>query len=391
MTALTKLERRATVSLALVYAFRMFGLFLVLPVLAVYAQEYPDYSRWLVGLAIGAYGLTQALLQIPLGWLSDRVGRLPVIIGGLLLFALGSVIAAMSTTLWGVIIGRALQGSGAIAAALMALASDVTRDHVRSKVMAAMGMSIGASFLLALVTGPVLAPAIGLPGLFGLTAILSLVAILLVVFAVPKPVQQNHHDSRAFLPDFRAVMADGQLRRLNFAIFVLHFSLSAIFVSIPQDLVAAGFQRDHLAWVYAPVMVGSFLCMLPLMILAEKRRRHVRVLQLGLMFVLGGVVVWLIGSQTATAVVVGLAVFFLGFNLLESLLPSLLSRIAPQALKGTALGVYSTGQFVGAFTGATSAGWLLQRQVSHGNLAIVALLLLICLLSTIGLRGPTNG
>ncbi|RMH44438.1 MAG: MFS transporter [Gammaproteobacteria bacterium] len=186
-------------------------------------------------------------------------------------------------------------------------------------------------------------------------------------------------------------MADGQLRRLNFAIFVLHFSLSAIFVSIPQDLVAAGFQRDHLAWVYAPVMVGSFLCMLPLMISAEKRRRHVRVLQLGLMFVLGGVVVWLMGSQTATAVVVGLAVFFLGFNLLESLLPSLLSRIAPQALKGTALGVYSTGQFVGAFTGATSAGWLLQRQVSHGNLAIVALLLVLCLLSTIGLRGPTNG
>jgi MFS family permease len=385
--ALNPQEIRAATSLASVYALRMFGLFLVLPVLAVYAQQYPDYSKWLVGLAIGAYGLTQATLQIPMGWLSDRIGRKPVIVAGLAVFALGSWLAASAETLTVIVLGRALQGAGAIAAALMALAADLSRDEVRSKIMAAMGMSIGAAFILALMAGPLLAPLWGLSGLFAITGALAILAIGVVLFWVPDAKRVRHlAEVEVQRQGIRRVLMDSQLLRLNAGIFTLHFVLSAVFASVPLDLVNAGFAREKLAWVYVPVMLGSFALMLPAIIMAEKGRRHVPVMRLAIVFLLAAQVLWMTTSA-GWLVVTGLLLFFVGFNALESMLPSVLSRVAPAASKGTALGVYSTSQFLGSFFGGASAGWLLSRG-GHGPYLAAAALLAGWLLLTAGLRNP---
>ena len=357
-------ERRAMGGLSLVFAFRMLGMFMVLPVLATYGPELSSSSGlpmpMLIGIAIGAYGLTQALLQIPFGMLSDRLGRMPVIYGGLLVFALGSAVAAMASSIEMVIVGRIIQGAGAISAAVMALLSDLTREQHRTKVMAGIGMSIGLSFVVAMILGPVLARFAGLPGLFWFTSAMALFGIVLMALWVPKPQKQvRHRDSGISRKALGKVFADPQLLRLDVGIFVLHTLLMASFTVLPLVLVEqGGLHRDEHWWVYVIAMVSGFVAMLPFIIYSEKKRQLKKVF-LGAIALVGlsQLHFWLLGINL-TLLVVGSVLFFAAFNLLEATLPSLVSKIAPAGAKGTAMGVYSTSQFLGAAAGGFLGGGL---------------------------------
>ena len=350
---MTSAEQRAAGSLAAVFAFRMLGLFMVLPVLATYGGSLPGATPLLIGVAIGAYGLTQACLQIPFGMLSDRIGRKPVIIGGLLLFALGGLVAAQAESMQGIIVGRVIQGAGAIAAAVMALVADLTREQHRTKAMAMIGMSIGVSLAVAMVAGPVIAARSGLEGVFYSTTGLALVGMLLVIWVVPAPQQALRHREAgvvrsAFLPSLR----NKDLLRLNYGIAVLHAILMASFVAIPLALQEqAGLPREEHWWVYLSALLLSFFAMVPFIIYAERQRQIKRVV-LGAIALLALVqpVMWL-GMGSLPWLVAAIVLFFVGFNLLEATLPSLLSKIAPAGGKGTAMGVYSTSQFAGAALG----------------------------------------
>jgi len=354
--ALTKTETRAAISLASVYGLRMFGLFLVLPVLATYSENYQGYSLAAVGLAIGIYGLTQSVFQIPLGLLSDRIGRKPVIIGGLIVFAFGSWIASTAVSMQGLILGRAIQGCGAIASALMAYAADVSREERRSHMMAILGMSIGASFVIALIVGPILAVKYHLSGLFDITLILTFMAIAVVIWVVPNVKQQvRQRDVLPAWQQLKTILAHPQLRRLDFGIFSLHFLLSSSFVDLPILLEQSGIAKEHHAWIYLPVMVVSFLLMVPGIIVAEKKHQHAKVMGLAISFILLSQLIWF-GFNQSWALIAGLLIFFIGFNFMESMLPSMVSRFAPVAGKGTAMGVYSTSQFMGSFLGGALTG-----------------------------------
>ncbi|MEH6580932.1 MAG: MFS transporter [Halioglobus sp.] len=358
------LERRSVSSLALLYSFRMLGLFMVLPLLALYAGDFPDASPAQIGLALGIYGLTQALLQIPFGWLSDRVGRKPVIVGGLLVFALGSVVAAMADSMDGIVLGRALQGAGAIASTTMALLADLTRDEQRTKAMAVVGMSIGLSFAVALVLGPVVAAAWGLSAVFYLTAVLAIAGIVLVIVRVPSPeptAAVNRHEDAGAEPGLLArSFRDIGLARLNLGVFVLHFILMASFLVVPRLLEStAGVAREQHWQVYLIALVLSVLAMLPLMRTAERGGRPQQMFMLGIGLVLVSLV--LLGFMHQAAVVYfALWLFFTGFNYLEATLPSLVSKTVFAGGKGTALGIYSSCQFLGAFAGGAGGGWILQ-------------------------------
>ncbi|WP_263146865.1 MFS transporter [Pseudomonas sp. RIT-PI-AD] len=364
-------ETRAAGGLALVFAFRMLGMFMVLPVLATYGQDLAGATPALIGLAIGAYGLTQAVLQIPFGILADRVGRLPVIYLGLLVFAAGAVLAANADSIWGVIAGRVLQGAGAISAAVMALLSDLTREQHRTKAMAMIGMSIGLSFAVAMVVGPLLTRAFGLAGLFWATAAMALFGMGVVALVVPRaagPLQ--HRESgvarQALLPTLR----HPDLLRLDFGILALHAVLMASFVALPLALVErGGLPKEQHWWVYLTALLVGFFGMVPFIIYAEKKRRMKRVL-LGAVsvLVLCELFFWAFGDNLR-ALVLGTILFFTAFNLLEASLPSLISKVAPAGGKGTAMGVYSTSQFLGAALGGILGGWLFQ----HGGLATVFL------------------
>ncbi len=359
-------ETRTAFSLAGIYSLRMLGLFLILPVFALYAEHLQGVTPMLVGMAIGTYGLTQALLQIPFGMLSDRIGRKPVIIGGLLLFAIGSMVAATSHSIWGVILGRAVQGSGAIAAAVMALAADLSRDQHRTKVMAVIGMSIGVAFILALILGPVLNGLIGVPGIFWLTALLALIGIAIVLFFVPTPkFTQVHSDTEAVPDQFKGVLSNIHLLRLDLGIFVLHLIITSIFLAVPlalRDLI--GIESDNHWMVYLPVLLVSILLMVPFIVVAERRNKMKHVFLgavLTLVLAQSGLYLW---HTSLTGLLFSLVLFFTAFNLLESILPSIVSKVASAASKGTAMGVYSTSQFAGAFVGGVSGGWI------HGHLGL---------------------
>ncbi|MBI1195025.1 MAG: MFS transporter [Gammaproteobacteria bacterium] len=357
---MTATERRGAFSLAAVYATRMMGLFMILPVFALYAEHLgsPPPSHALVGLAIGVYGLSQALLQIPFGLLSDRIGRKPVIIGGLLLFAAGSVVAATADTITGIIIGRALQGSGAIAAAILALAADLTRESCRARVMATIGMSIGLSFAVSLALGPILDAWIGVPGIFWLTVGLALLAILIILFAVPTPARTSfHRDAEPAPVYFKAVIGNPELRRLDLGIFILHMTLTATFIGLPlalRDL--AGLVPEHHGYLYLPILLLALFMMVPLVIIAEKQRKIRQVYQFGILGICLSQVVLIVGYHSLFMIVAALLVFFICFNVLEALLPSLVVKFAPPQMKGTATGVYSTAQFLGAFCGGAVGG-----------------------------------
>ena len=352
-------ERRATLSLSSIYALRMLGLFMILPVLSLFAETLEDATPLLIGLAISIYGLTQALLQIPFGLLSDKFGRKKIIIIGLILFATGSVVAALSTTIYGILIGRALQGSGAIAAAIMALVADLTTEVHRTKAMAMIGASIGISFGVAVSLGPIIAGFAGISGIFWLTAILSCLAILVVLYIVPNPTESKVHRDAEVIPNqFSKVLKDKELLRLDYGIFILHLMLTACFVIIPLLMRDAGLIAEDHWQVYLPVLVTSMAVIVPFVILAEKKRQMKAVFT-------GAIATLVIASlslcffnQSLTALIFGLWLFFCGFNLLEATLPSLISKTAPGDLKGTAMGAYSSSQFMGAFLGGTTGGWI---------------------------------
>ncbi len=378
---MTPLERRASLSLASLFALRMLGLFLVLPVFALEARRYPGGDDpALIGLAMGIYGLTQGLLQIPLGMASDRLGRKRVIVFGLLVFAAGSLLAAAASSLSGLVIGRALQGAGAVSAAVTALLADQTRDEVRTKAMALAGASIALMFALSLVAAPVLAAQIGLAGLFALTGVLALAGVATVVWLVPAEPVQHKHLPRGRLAD---VWAHGALLRLNFGVFVLHAVQLAMWVAVPALLVQAGLAKAHHWWVYLPAVLASFVvmgaCLFPL-----ERRGYLRAVFLAAIGLIALVQLGFLWVASATPSLAGLAgllfLFFCGFNVLEACQPSLASRVAPPQARGTALGVYNTLQSLGLFAGGVAGGALVKSLGTQALFAACAVAMLAWLL-----------
>lgn len=355
---MTSSEKKATVSLASIYALRMLGLFLIMPVLSLFAEQLEGSTPSLIGMAIGIYGISQALLQIPFGILSDRLGRKKIIIIGLLIFMIGSVVAALSTNIYGVLLGRAIQGSGAIAAPIMALVADLTQEVHRTKAMALIGLSIGVSFGIAITAGPVIAGFIGVHGIFWLIAVLSLVAIWVVRYQVPDPQQSKMHRDAEVVPgQFLNILKNVDLLRLNYGIFILHATLTASFVVLPLLMRDAGLLPAEHWKVYLPVFVVSMAAIIPFVILAEKKRK-MKVVFVGAIVALVLADIGLMQfSHNLIGIVGFLWLFFTGFNLLEATLPSLISKTAPGDLRGTAMGVYSTSQFLGAGLGGGIGGW----------------------------------
>lgn len=385
------LERRSVAALALLYCFRMLGLFMVLPLLALYADELQGATPALIGLAVGIYGLTQALLQVPLGMLSDRVGRLPILICGLAVFALGSFLAAQADTIGGVILGRLLQGAGAISSTIMALVADLTRDEQRTKAMALVGISIGLSFALAMMLGPLLASAGGLSLVFNATGAMALVGIVVLVTLVPRVRRLATHGEVGTVPSLLwRTLADRNLLRLNTGVFTLHFILMASFVGVPLVLEQSlGIDRDAHWKIYLPVLVLSVLGMFPLIMLAERLGR----LRLALGLGISGLALsqWLATGVFGFAVFcLGLWLYFLAFNYLEAALPSLVSKAVYAGGKGTALGVYTTFQFLGAFAGGACGGLALQAGGTGGVLMLCAAVALLWLPLALSMHPPRN-
>ena len=376
---MTPTERRASGTLASIFALRMLGLFLVLPVFALEARKYPGGDDpALIGLAMGIYGLTQGVLQIPFGVASDRFGRKRVIVLGLLVFALGSLWAASADTLYGLLAGRALQGAGAVSAAVTALLADLTRDSVRTKAMALVGASIGLMFALSLVLSPLLAGWIGLSGLFALTALLAVLGAAVVIWSVP-PEPVLHKD--AARGGLRQVLAMPALLRLNVGVFVLHAVQLAMWVAVPALLVQAGLDKDHHWQVYLPAVLASFVVMGG--VFAAERRGYLRgafLAAIGVIAVVQVVFLWVASGAPTLAVLAWLLfAFFCGFNVLEATQPSLVSRLAPAPSRGAAMGVYNTLQSLGFFAGGWMGGQLVKSHGTQGLFLTCAALMLLWL------------
>ena len=358
--SMTAREWRSSVTLASIYGLRMLGLFLILPVFAVYARHLPGSSSTLIGVALGIYGLGQAMMQIPLGAASDRLGRKPVMVFGLLLFAAGSFLAGAGGSFAVIIAGRALQGMGAISAAISALIADSTREQHRTKAMALVGMMIGMSFIISLVAGPGLDHLIGVPGIFRLTGVLSLLAIAVVIWIVPDAPRVTHAEETQ--GHWAREVFTRALLRLDFSIFVVNFLQVSLFLVVPVALIRhAGIPlRDH--WmVYLPVTVLSFVLAVPGIIWAE-RHGHMKPVFLGaVVLLILSMLGMAAGYDHPAGLIAGLFVFFVGFNVMEALLPSLVSRTAPPSRKGLALGIYNTGQSLGIFAGGAVSGLLAQH------------------------------
>ncbi|WP_151995528.1 MFS transporter [Buttiauxella massiliensis] len=356
---MTPVELRATWGLGTVFSLRMLGMFMVLPVLTTYGMALQGASEALIGIAIGIYGLAQAVFQIPFGLLSDRIGRKPLIIGGLLIFVLGSVIAALSDSIWGVILGRALQGSGAIAAAVMALLSDLTREQNRTKAMAFIGVSFGVTFAIAMVLGPIITHSLGLNALFWMIAVLASCGILITLWVVPNT--KSHvlnRESGMVKGCFSKVLAEPKLLKLNFGIMCLHIMLMSTFVALPGQLEQAGFPASEHWKVYLCTMLIAFASVVPFIIYAEVKRRMKRVfVGCVALLLIAEIVLWGSGPHF-WELVLGVQLFFLAFNLMEAILPSLISKESPAGYKGTAMGIYSTSQFLGVAIGGSLGGWI---------------------------------
>jgi len=355
---MTATELRGSLSLASVLFLRMLGLFLILPVFTLYARTLTDSTPTLIGLAFGIYGLTQASLQIPFGMLSDKLGRKPIIFAGLLIFAAGSLLASQADSIWAMILGRALQGAGAISSALMALAADLTREQQRTKAMALIGISIGFAFSLAFVVGPLLATLIGVSGIFIFSAILAILAIIVLYLLVPNPEHISFHsDTEVSLAMLGNVLRDHKLLKLNLGIFILHAILMANFIVIPltlQDTV--GLPSSQHWQMYLPVLFVSVLLMAPAIILGERTQRSGTFFKGAVLMLLISQMGYFFWHSTLMTLAIMLLVFFTAFNYLEASLPSLISTMSSNNSKGTALGVYASSQFIGTFTGALIGG-----------------------------------
>lgn len=385
---MTPAERRATFSLAAIFALRMFGMFIILPVFALHADSLAGgHDKTLVGIAVGAYGITQALLQIPFGVLSDRWGRKSALYLGLLIFAFGSFIAAAAESIHMVILGRVVQGAGAVSAVVIALLADLTREEQRTKAMAAIGITIGITFSLSMVGGPVLNRWIGVPGIFLVTGFLALGAWAVVRFLVPEPAQPVAGTDRSRTSFFQ-VLRRQELARLNYGIFVLHAVLTALFVVLPFRLRDAGLPSDHHWQVYLPVMLGAFLFMVPPMIWSERKQKQ-KVAFLGSIVLLTIALFSLIGTLSSVPLMAAaLLLFFTAFNLLEASLPSLVSRMAPADAKGAAVGVYSSVQFLGTFLGGVAGGVISQYLGGNAVFVFCAVLSASWLMVAFGMRMP---
>ena len=387
---MTPLERRASLSLAGLFALRMLGLFLVLPVFALEAANYPGGDdAFRVGMAMGIYGLTQALLQIPLGMASDRFGRKRIIVAGLVVFAVGSVIAAMATTLDVLTLGRALQGAGAISAAITALLADTTRDEVRTKAMALVGISIALMFAVSLVGAPLLAAHIGLSGLLGLTAVLAVAGIALVLWVVPAEPPRTLAGPAA---PFRVVLRHPGLLRLNLGVFVLHAVQLAMWMAVPALLVQSGLAPAQHWTVYLIALVGSFMVMGAVLFKLERKGylRAMFLVAISLIVLVQLGLAWSShnGTPSLNWLAIALFMFFLGFNTLEASQPSLASRLAPANARGSALGVYNTLQSVGFFVGGSAGGWAISTLGASGLFMACAALTLVWLAAAWGMKAP---
>jgi len=350
-------EKRAGISLALIYAFRMLGLFMILPVFALYAEDLPEATPLLTGLALGIYGLTQAMLQIPFGMLSDKIGRKPVIAAGLVIFALGSLIAASSDSIYGIIAGRAIQGAGAIASALMALADDLSREEHSMRMRALIGISIGLAFATSMVLGPVINEWIGMSGIFAGTAVLAVMGIGILYLFVPDPRDSHFHRDAELQPSsLGSVLKTTDLLRLDVGIFSLHFVLMSVFLVIPLELRDGAVLAASQHWMlYRPVFIISLVLMVPFIILAEKKDKMKPVF-VGAIAALIIAVLGLLSGRDLTTIAIFMTLFFAAFNLLEASLPSLIAKTAHADQKGTAMGIYSSSQFFGAFAGGALGG-----------------------------------
>ena len=380
-------ELRAAISLSSIFGLRMLGMFVILPVFAIYAESLPGGENLtLVGLAIGIYGLTQAALQIPFGYWSDRYGRKPVIYVGLGIFAAGSFIAALGINIYVIILGRMLQGAGAISAAVMAMTADLTRDEHRTKAMAMIGSTIGATFAASLVLSPWLNRVIGVPGIFVMTGVLVLTAMGVVYAIVPDVPEHPHPPPARGLEQFAAVLLAPELARLNYGIFALHAVLMAMFIAVPLELRAAGLPVESHWQVYLPVMLGSFVLMLPA-VLGPDRPHRMRALLAGAIAVLLAVQLALWMTAGVWAIAATLLVFFTAFNVLEAGLPSLVSRVAPAGSRGMAIGVFASLQFFGTFLGAAAGGYLYGHHGTAGIVIFNAVLLVMWMMVAVAPRG----
>jgi MFS family permease len=386
-----KQELRAAGSLAAVFSVRLLGLFMIYPVFAAYAQQLSHATPYLVGEALGIYGLTQGLLQIPFGLLSDKFGRKVMIVFGLILFALGSAMAAMSTSIGGVIAGRALQGAGAIGSVILALVADLTSEENRTKAMAMVGITIGASFMIALVAGPIVATFIGVRGIFWLMVGLAGVGIAITQFVVPTPRRVRVHRDAETVPGLiGSVLRNTELLRLDFGIFALHAMLTASFLVVPGLLHSALGVTAHNQWiVYLPVLVVSVAVMVPAIIVAEKYR-HMKGVFVGAVAALAASQIMLyLGAGNLYVLLAALVVFFSAFNVMEASLPSLITKAAPPDAKGTATGLYSSAQFFGIFVGGVSGGWAHQHGGGAAVFALTAVLALAWLLAATTMAQPS--
>lgn len=388
---MSPLERRAAAGLASIYGLRMLGMFLILPVFAVYAEHLPGgENHTLIGLALGVYGLTQALLHLPFGMISDRIGRKRIIYFGLVLFALGSFIAAAADDIYMVIVGRAIQGAGAINAVLTALLADLTREEHRTKAMAIVGGTIGLTFALSLVLGPALYHLISIPGIFAMTGVLALLAILMMKFIVPDPKQSHFHsDAEAAPIGLLGVLRNRELGRLNFGIFALHVAQMAMFVVVPFALrETGGLDANHHWQVYLPVLVISVVFMVPLILYSEKKAQAKPVFVASVALMLAMQLAFVPALQHFWGLVTVLTFYFVAFNVLEASLPSLVSKIAPARAKGAAMGVYNTAQSLGLFVGGAAGGLLSDHFGAAAVFEFGAVLIGLWLFLAWGMKSP---
>ncbi len=382
------LERRSTFALSSIFALRMLGLFMIIPVFSVARQAYEGATDALIGLAVGVYGLTQAILQIPFSLIADRYSRKPLIVFGLLLFALGGAIAAMSDTIYGVIIGRAIAGGGAVSAVVMALLADVTREEQRSKAMAMMGMSIGLSFVIAFSLGPWLTSLVGISGLFWVTTIMGMLAISMLLL-VPKVTRHHKNFQQGYFVQLKEVLKMKDLNRLHVSVFSLHLLLTAMFIYVPLQLINyAKIPLSSHGLIYLPLLVLSLFFAFPSIILAEKYRKMRGIFLTAIGGIILGLIFMIFGFESKYILLLGLGLFFIAFNVMEALLPSWLSKAAPIQSKATAMGVNASGQFLGAFCGGILGGQLIMLNNTAMGWGILTVIAIIWLIISFGLSQP---